>query len=151
MEIQVKRFNDSGESTLGLLYVDQKFFGFTLEDTWRDEKIKHETCIPIGRYRVNQNKIDTPMTKRYRKKYSWFNYHLEIKNVPNFHNVYIHIGNDKDDTSGCLLVADQCNNNSVKKGFAGSSTGCFKRFYATVNEALEIGDVWINISEEFTR
>jgi hypothetical protein len=141
MEIQLLRTFPSKESTLGCLYVDHKPECFTLEDEYREVKVKGETRIPSGTYEVKFNESLTPLTEKYRDKYHWFTYHLEIQNVRNFKNVYIHVGNTDSNTDGCVLLGDSLINNQVKvgnvqDGFLGNSGQAFERFYKKVSEHL---------------
>jgi len=141
MKVQLLRIFPSKESTLGCLFIDNVPECFTLEDEYREIKVKGETRIPAGTYEIQFNKNITPLTKKYRSKYQWFTYHLEIQNVPNFKNVYLHIGNTDDDTEACVLLGDSLVNNQievngVKNGFLGNSKDAFERFYKKVGEHL---------------
>jgi hypothetical protein len=107
MILQLKRIANGPNSTLGYLTVEGGFMGFTLEDQYQEVKVKHETRIPAGRYQIKFREVPSPMTQRYRQRFDWFNWHLELQDVKGFDNVYIHIGNDDDDTSGCILVGYQ--------------------------------------------
>ena len=95
MKINVRRFLFEGNTCLGLMNVDGEFQCWTTEDMPRETKIKHETAIPTGTYRIELT-----------DKNKWGRVMPHILNVPNFQGIYIHSGNDKDDTSGCLLVAE---------------------------------------------
>lgn len=152
MKIQLNRYSDNGQSTQGLMFlVNQQalnFMNYTLEDESREIKIKGETCIPEGLYEVGFNENVTPMTKKYRKKFSWFTYHLHIKNVPGFEWIYIHVGNTEKDSDGCVLVQDQANNNQIENGFNGSSTSAYTRLYTMVADAVMNGEkVFIEIRD----
>ena len=52
MKLSIYRLNDNGQSTIGVLLIDGKFQGFTIEDEFRTIKIKGETRIPSGTYKV---------------------------------------------------------------------------------------------------
>lgn len=119
----LQRFFNDSKMTLGILYFGDTFF-YVLEDTKRDKKIKGQTRIPAGIYEVDKLKVLTPKTEQYRTKYSWFDFHIHIKNVPNFKNVYIHIGNTHRDTEGCLLIG-----NKATKGAIEESAKAFRQFY----------------------
>lgn len=93
MEIRIKRLHRTERSTISELSINGKFQCYTLEDVEREKKIKSETAIPKGTYKViinysNRFKQNLPL----------------ILNVPNFEGVRIHTGNTNHDTEGCILV-----------------------------------------------
>lgn len=93
MKLRLMRETVTDQATIGRLFVDDVFECYTLEDVPRDEKVKHETCIPTGTYRV----VLTHSPK--------FGRELPLLlNVPEFEGIRIHPGNTKDHTSGCILV-----------------------------------------------
>ena len=96
-------------STIGELYIDDTFFGFTLEDAVREEKIYGKTAIPYGTY-----KISITYSPRFQK------YMPLLEDVPNFSGVRIHAGNTSQDTEGCVLVGK-----SRGYDFIGSSRKAF--------------------------
>jgi len=136
--ITVLRYTDDGETTLGLLFLKGKFFAYTLEDTFQEVKVPGKTRIPAGFYPLKFNKNLTPMTKRYRESRPWFDFHLEIKDVPNFSGVYIHVGNTHEDTEGCLLMADGVNA-GISKSILLSKLA-FERFYKKVSDLLKANE-----------
>lgn len=93
LKLTLVRWPSTAKSTSGLLYVDGKFFCYTLEDTEREVKIMHETCIPKGVYMVILS-----MSNRFKKILPL------LLDVPNFEGIRIHAGNTDKDTSGCILV-----------------------------------------------
>lgn len=139
MNIEVIRYSHSNEDTLSLIFVDNKFFCYGLEDEYRSFKKKGETRIPDGTYKLDFLKQDTPMTLRYRERYPWFNYHLEVQKVPGFSNIYIHIGNKESDTAGCLLVGNEVNSNTVGYGFLKNSRITFEKLYKLISKELNLG------------
>jgi len=152
MDFELLRFSSGVDSTVGALYSvdgsERKFLAFTLEDEHRDVKVKSETRIPAGKYRLRQRIDITPLTQKYRARYDWFNLHIEITDVPNFTSVYIHIGNTDDSSAGCILIGDSAINNQLKgqeSGFIGHSTQAFKRIYGIINKALSDGPSSLNI------
>ncbi len=61
MKLEVLRFSSQKDSTNGLLFDatnDKKFLAYTLEDEARDEKIKGETRIPAGTYKITVSTVD---------------------------------------------------------------------------------------------
>lgn len=140
MILQVIRYSDNGESTQGLLMVDGEFQCHTLEDEHRSQKLKHETRIPEGEYKLGIRDVGG-FHNRYLNRYGdWHKGMIEVLDVPNFEYILIHCGNDDDDTSGCLLVGNTTNNNNVSEGFIGSSRAAYKDLYDKVIPELLKGN-----------
>jgi hypothetical protein len=93
MKITVKRLHRTDKSTIGELFIDGKFECYTLEDVERKIKIKSETAISKGEYKVIINQ-----SNRFKRLLPL------LLNVPNFEGVRIHSGNSNHDTEGCILV-----------------------------------------------
>jgi len=149
MNILLKRINGESHTTIGLIFIDGKFECFCLEDEKRLIKVKGETRVPAGTYIVEKRKVETPMTKKYRDKYEFFDYHLWIKDIPDFEFVYIHIGNDDKDTDGCILVGDLLKNNRFDEvNNLLSSRVAFKRLYEKIGQAMLNETIHITISDE---
>jgi hypothetical protein len=101
MFIEVRRDPSADGSTLGRLFINDRFECFTLEDEVReisgrpvaDWKIPGKTAIPVGTYKLivdfsNRFKCDMP----------------HLLDVPGFDGIRIHSGNTDADTEGCILV-----------------------------------------------
>ena len=147
MKLEVLRFSSDSDSTLGLLFNvtdKRKFLCFTLEDEFRENKIKGETRIPAGTYKITLRTVGG-FHGRYEKKYgSMHKGMLWVRDVPGFEYILIHTGNTDEHTSGCLLVG----NSSDYKGFVGSSVNAYKRVYPSIAAALESGkDVEITYTD----
>ena len=150
MEITVQRFSKSKESTIGLFFIACLFKCYTLEDEYRSQKVAGETRIPAGRYRIQFRDIGG-FHNKYLSRYgnTWHKGMLEIVGVADFDYILIHVGNDDDDTAGCLLVANQANNNQIGSGFIGDSRTAYEAIYPEIRDALLAGeDVWINYKDE---
>lgn len=143
IELLLQRYADNRESTLGLLLKQRPpmrphLMAYTIEDEMRESKVSKETRIPPGRYAIVINRNLTPLTKKYQARFpAWFKFHLMLDKVPGFVGVYIHLGNDDDDTDGCILVGDSANNNSVALGEIRSSTVAFMRIYQELYDHLD--------------
>ena len=122
MKIEVKRLYKTDNSTIGELKIDGKFECYTLEDKERDVKIKCETAIPKGTYKVIINQ-----SNRFKKLLPL------LLSVPNFEGVRIHPGNTNHDTEGCILVG-----RTKSKDFIGQSRKAFESLFAKMKEAKEI-------------
>ena len=144
MKLKVLRFSSQEDSTSGLLFLDGdlglEFLCYTLEDERRALKIKGETRVPAGTYKL-ELRTEGGFHERYKKKYGSFHKGmLHVTNVPNFEYILIHTGNTDEHTAGCLLVGDSQENNVViKDGFIGKSVNAYKRIYPNISRAIYEG------------
>jgi hypothetical protein len=122
MKLKLKRIHKTDVSTIGELYVDGIFECYTLEDIERDVKIKSETAIPKGTYKVMITK-----SNRFKK------YMPLLLNVPNFEGVRIHSGNTNHDTEGCILVGQTRSND-----FIGKSRKAYDKLFKKMQVSKEI-------------
>ena len=101
MRLRLIREPSKGGATLGSLYIDDVRCFETLEDQLRELagtpvaawKVKGETAIPSGRYRVSMRH-----SPRFGRVLPW------IQDVPGFEWILIHAGNRTVDTEGCIVV-----------------------------------------------
>ena len=141
MKLKVLRFSSQEDSTSGLLFLEGnkglEFLCYTLEDEKRVLKVRGETRVPAGTYKI-QLRTEGGFHNKYKKKYGGFHKGmLHVTNVPNFEFILIHTGNSDEHTAGCLLVGDsQENNIIIKDGFIGKSTNAYKRIYPNIAKAL---------------
>jgi hypothetical protein len=145
MKIQLKRFTDNGDRTLGLLFIDGVFRCYNLEDEERTVKVWGETRIPEGTYKLGLRTTGGHHA-RYSKKFPDIHKGmLHILDVPNFKYILIHIGNTDDDTAGCLLTGSYIYSNN--KGIGGS-TLAYEAVYPEIANAIASGeDVEIEVSK----
>lgn len=122
MQITVKRLHKTNTSTIGELLIDGIFQCYTLEDTERPVKIKNETAIPKGTYKVIINQ-----SNRFKRLLPL------LLNVPNYEGVRIHSGNTNHDTEGCILVGQTRGDNYV-----GQSRKAFDKLFKKMQAAKNI-------------
>jgi len=122
MEIKIKRIHGSENSTIGELFINGVYECYTLEDKERPIKIKGETAIPKGTYKVIINQ-----SNRFKRLLPL------LINVPNFEGVRIHAGNTNHDTEGCILVG-----NTRSKDFIGQSRKAFDKLFKKMQKEKEI-------------
>lgn len=104
MELILKRYNSTPDSTGGLLYANGEFVCYILEDQPQEQKVAGETCIPRGTYEILFRDAGG-MNEKYKQKYGeWHVGMLHLQDVPGFEWIYIHTGNTDDHTEGCLLT-----------------------------------------------
>lgn len=113
MKMLLKREVFNPKNTIGKLYIDDKFFCYTLEDIVRDvnqngkfdngeKKIYGETAIPYGTYKVIVN-----ISNRFKRLMPL------VLDVPEFEGIRMHGGNTEADTLGCILVAHNTDNKRI--------------------------------------
>ena len=147
MELEVVRFSSESDSTNGILFDSsntldgKKFLCYTLEDEERKSKVKGETRIPAGSYKIKIREVGGFHSK-YKKRFGTTHRGmLHIVDVPGFEYILIHCGNTDEHTAGCLLVGDSQENNQIKKnGFVGSSTRAYMRIYPEIAQAIKNGE-----------
>lgn len=149
VELTLQRVDQKGNSTYGILFNhEQTQIAFVIEDIFREVKVDKETRIPKGRFKIEYREVLSPMTEKYRSKFDWFTWHLELQDVPDYQWCYLHIGNFYTSTEGCPLV-----NNGVQLrdgSYVGlDSTSCFKDVYKYVSSLLDSGEeVYITVRDE---
>lgn len=114
IKLRLEREFFTPTETLGSLYINGKFFCYTLEDKDRQLRSSHaladirarkvaaQTAIPTGTYKVIVN-----MSNRFKRPMPL------LLNVPGFEGVRIHGGNTHHNTEGCPLIARSRNINKV--------------------------------------
>lgn len=147
MELLLKRFSGADESTLGLIFIESRFFCYALEDQYNEPKIPGETRIPAGRYEIKLRN-EGGMVTRYKKRFDWHQGMLWLQDVPGFQFIYLHVGNKDDDSEGCILVGDGQVQNVTERGQVTSSVAAYRRLYETILGALSEDTVWITIEDE---
>jgi len=102
--------------------IDGLFECYTLEDVERTVKIKNETAIPKGTYKVIINE-----SNRFKRLLPL------LLNVPNFEGVRIHSGNSNHDTEGCILVGQ-----TIQANYIGQSRKAFDKLLKKMQGAKDI-------------
>ncbi len=116
--------------TPGKLFVDGKFFCYTLEDVDRKlecnptGKIYGETAIPRGTY---------PVVLDFSNRFKQVMPH--VLGVPYFDGIRIHAGNTTADTHGCLLVGEIASKDKVLE-----SRKAYQRLMIVLEDALDRGE-----------
>ena len=147
LEITVTKMTTTTNRTISRMDLNGLPFCFVLEDGIKNIKVAGQTCISDGRYQVIKRfygKFFESYKKRFGHKYA-----LEIKDVPEFKDILIHIGNYISDTRGCLLVGQDVTFNELPNGimFIARSTNAYKALYDIVSVWLDANkEVWITIT-----
>lgn len=135
MNLLLQRLPSDAHRTHGDLYIDGQWACYTLEDPVREVKIKGETAIPAGTYRITMEHSPRfgPST-------------LTVKEVPGFTGVRIHAGNTEAHTKGCPLVGQVRAEASILQ-----SRAALAELKEEVAAALQAGEqVWLEIKNAET-
>lgn len=122
-KVTIYREYPGQKCTSGYLAVDNKIIAYTLERPWADNQ-QNISSIPAGTY---------PGTLRYDHTDAW---RIELQNVPGRTNVQIHVGNEPDQSKGCILVGLQLSSDlcSIVGGTSAPAYAALKKaFYGTDN------------------
>ena len=146
MELELRRIARRDTYTIGRLYIDGEYFCDTCEDKDRGlrqdlpvsvnqaRKVRGQTAIPTGRYRVTLGVKSQKYSKK--KQYAACNgYVPRLINVPAFDGILIHIGNTAADSEGCILVG-----RNKKVGMVLESTNTFWQLYNRLQQADSRGE-----------
>jgi len=114
--VKIMRQYPGAKCTSGYLAVNGKVICYTLERPWLDN-MQNISAIPPGRY---------PAFIRYDHADQW---RIELQDVPGRTNVQIHVGNEVDESKGCILVG-------LDLGTDLCSLGRSKDAYAKLKEAF---------------
>ncbi|WP_179221529.1 DUF5675 family protein [Sphingobacterium cellulitidis] len=142
--LELVRVHKGQHSTLSHLYIDSLFACYILEDSIRARKIFGRTCIPEGRYSLSLNMV-SGLNKRYAPKFGKKHQGMiEIMDVPNFTNIFFHIGNYHTDTMGCPLMGSYYKKED-QDYIVLQSGQAYKTWYPVLLKKLQQGDVKIKI------
>ena len=157
MELSLTRIATNDRYTIGRLKIDGKPFCDILEPADRGlssdmplNKIKRikvhgKTAIPTGRYRVDVRTVSPRCKNRYWAK-QFGGIVPRLLDVPFYSGLLIHVGNDENDTEGCLLTGY----NKVK----GKVVDSAKAFTLLMSDYLLPADkrgeeIWIEVTRAY--
>ena len=127
---------ETERSTLSKLDVEGRFLGFIIEDGANEIKVYGQTRIPGGRYEIVPRRIGG-FYEKYEAKFG-HDFSIQVKDVPNYTNILIHIGNYIEDTLGCLLINYAVRHDYKTDTFQGShSTGAYLQLYELIKKAFD--------------
>ena len=129
--ITVERLTHDNLPTIGIVRVNGVPGCFSLEDRKRQEKVAGDTRIWPGEYPLKWRTVG-----RWAKRFQGWGYpgSLEIVGVLGFSDVLIHVGNNKGDTEGCILLGRGA---SFQSRTVAQSVAACKRLYTKVAQGGE--------------
>lgn len=102
MQLDLNRFTEIKDATIGILTIDGQFQCFTLEDVERKKKVAKLTAIPCGTYPVKLTH-----SNKFSAKYKSLGLGELVPlliGVPNYQGIRIHMGRNAHWSEGCILV-----------------------------------------------
>lgn len=132
IKLSLVRAYPKQDYTVGLLYVDGKYFSATMEDPdrgllqtmpleeIRKIKIPGKTAVPRGTYRVSLTVSAKFKNRTWAKPYGGLVPLLE--DVPGYTGIRIHPGNTAGDSAGCILPGQ-----NLKPGMVLNSTATYRK------------------------
>ncbi len=140
MKLTLVTYSPGKDDSLGLMFIDGQAHSFTLEDEAREVKVPGETRVPRDTYEITLRTYGG-FHERYLKRFG-ADFHkgmLELKDVPGFTDILIHILNDEKETDGCIGVGDGALINRSQKGKLYYSASAYKDLYKKVVAELLTG------------
>lgn len=152
MKLKLVTYSSGKDDSLGILFIDDQAHSFTLEDEERLIKVPGETRIPRDTYEIIL-RTHGGFHERYLKRFGpeFHKGMLELKDVPNFTDILIHILNDEKETDGCIGVGDGVLINRNRNGKLYYSAAAYKDLYKkVVAELLSGNKVFIELTDNLT-
>ncbi len=154
MKLKLVRSYLGSKYSIGHLYINGQYFCDTIEDIDRcltskmtteeinKRKVKHETAIPYGTYRITMKVVSPKYSAK--EKYKFTGGRMpRLLSVPGFEGILIHPGTTQEDSSGCLIVGLNKQVGKVVDSFA-----TFTKLWNTLEKANKKGEL---ISIEIVR
>jgi hypothetical protein len=146
MDYSLLRIKSRGDYTIGGIFEHKtalskpNFLCFSLEDEFRKEKLKAETRIKFGRYKL-ELRTEGGLTQKYARKFPGMHVGMIwLRDVPDFKWVYIHVGNTDDDTEGCIVVG-----NGALSDRLTNSVDAYSFIYPKMVASIRSGPTYITI------
>lgn len=150
MRLTVQRYDDDGHATLGKILIDGALECYSLEDTHRAEKVKGETRIPAGAYRLElkgPSRFDDKASRELGAEHIGM---IRLVDVPGFTEILIHWGNYAKDTEGCVLTGQNPAKDGQGHNVVWNSMDAYKALYRKVAPLLRCEVVMIEVIDEVT-
>ena len=144
MNYRLLRINSQADFSAGVMFsLDVgriRHLCYSLEDEFREVKVRKETRIPADTYKLKLRE-NSPLSNRYQFRYPDIHQGMIwLQDVPGFKYIYIHCGNDDDVTDGCILVGSYLRLNRVL-----NSRSTYRAIYPGIVENIKAGPTYIEI------
>ena len=119
-------------STIGELFINEVFLGYTLELPWRDNQ-HNISCVPEGTYPIQMFPAE-----------HWHRSVPVVMNVPNRSGIEMHVANYTKDVLGCIGFGF-----TRATDFIGDSINAIEILYRNISSALQRNEaVMISITRK---
>lgn len=165
MKILVNEIEEHTDWTISDVSIDNVKCFYSVEDEYREQKIKGETRVDAGTYPLELR--DSPKFSHKwlvnpdggfeivwhedateEQKKNWKPHQLIwIKNTPRHEFCLIHWGNSDDDTEGCLVIGLSLGYDGKRQRIVKSSRICYQKWYPVMAREVAKG----NSTIEFKR
>lgn len=152
MNYRLLRINSQEDHSMGVLYsvslndlepgpvTKVRYLCYTLEDEFRKVKVFGETRIPVGTYEL-ELRTEGSLTKRYEARFPDIHEGMIwLRAVPNFKYIYLHCGNDDEDTNGCILVGNYLTVDRIL-----NSRITYRDIYPGIRDSIKIGQSFLEV------
>jgi len=144
-KITLLRMQNEEDSTLGILFYEDKFYCYTIEDFCSDEL--NNCRVPAGKYHLGIS-VNSGLNTDYAAKIKNFNGHLQLMEAPTTLTGIIHFGGLGADLKGDIILTD-ITQNQDSTILVEQSKVIYENFYQLVNNRLQNGEeVIFEISDE---
>ena len=152
MDYRLLRINSQLDYSMGVMFtvatnvhdpgpvIQVRHLCYTLEDEFREVKVRKETRISAGTYELKLRTVG-PLNSRYQLRFNDIHEGMIwLRSVPNFKYIYLHCGNTDDHTDGCILVGSYLRLNRVL-----NSRSTYRAIYPGIVESIKAGPTYLEI------
>ncbi len=137
--LNLLRTSDDGTTAIGMLYLNEEFFCYTLEDSGADESSKAAVQIPAGNYGVELDHHPNSFAEKLEQRYpEWYTAPIKFTGVKNFSSVWLQNGVDELPGQASIVVTNDLQISDTD-AFLKNSEDTFKKLYIQLRSALERG------------
>lgn len=154
MNVLVKLFDEDEKCTRSRFYFNGELKGYGIEDEFREVKVKGETRIPDGRYKLdlryspkfsksyyrddegNIIRSNKRLTEALKQQFHTPHELVWVTNVPNFEFILWHWGNYEHNTDGCYLVGSSLFTHEKYGKSVGKSREKYEEIYPILWKAI---------------
>lgn len=137
--LSLLRYSDEGSFTKGMLFLKDEFFCFTMEEPEGQPGIPLEGRVSPRKYPIGLDLDETAFALKYRQKFNWFKFHLQLKKTGKDPLAYIHCGGtDSETINGIMLVGNADESDLV--AMLKNSEQLYGHLYSEITDLINKGE-----------